>query len=97
MSTGILESVGEALARLERKVDRLCEEERGRGEVDKASIADLAVRYNCAKSTVRGMLHQMAAAGLRVRTYKQGSEWRVSVPDFDAAYERMYSQDFSSL
>lgn len=96
MSKGILESVGEALARLERKVDRLAED-KGHGVVDKASIADLAVRYSCAKSTVRWMLHQMAAAGLRVRTYKQGSEWRVSVPDFDAAYERMYSQDFSAL
>ena len=97
MGTGILETVGETLARLERKVDRLCEEQRGRGEVDKASIADLAVRYSCAKSTVRGMLHQMAAAGLRVRTFKQGSEWRVSVQDFDAAYEKLFSQEVSRL
>lgn len=96
MSAGIFETVWETLARLERKVDKLAEE-RGSGVVDKASIADLAVRYSCAKSTVRGMLHQMAAAGLRVRTYKQGSEWRVSVPDFDAAYEQLFSQEFSGL
>lgn len=96
MGTGILETLEEALARLERKVDRLAED-RGHRDVDKASIADLAVRYSCAKSTVRCMLHQMAAAGLRVRTYKQGSEWRVSVPDFDAAYEQLFSQEFSGL
>lgn len=94
MPNGIFEELQETLRRVEGKLDALAVERVEHAKPRVASIADMAVRYSVAKSTVRELLHRMAAAGLAVETSKMGSEWRINVAQFDAAYDRLFSMEF---
>lgn len=97
MPNGIFEELADTLRRMETKVDALAEARLVAARPRVASIADLAARYSVSKACIRELLHRMAAAGLQVGTSKLTTEWRVNVAQFDAAYDRLCSANFSAL
>lgn len=96
MGLGAFEQLGRDVAEI-RGVCRRLEVALEGGELADArwaSIATIAKRYDCAKSTVRDLLCEMAANGFAVGTSKIGREWRVDVAQFDRAYDSLFRKSF---
>lgn len=92
---GAFEQLGQDVAEIRETCRRLEEKMDGTGaDARWASIASLAKRYDCAKSTVRELLYDMSAQGFAVATSKIGREWRVDVAQFDRAYDALFRQSF---
>lgn len=96
MSLGAFEQLGQDVAEIRETCRRLEASLEGGSRADArwASIASIAKRYDCAKSTVRELLCQMAAEGFAVGTSKIGRDWRVDVAQFDRAYDSLFRKSF---
>ena len=94
MSNGLFERMEAELVELKLMCQSLVKRVSVPADCREASIATLAKRYDCAKSTIRELIYQMENRGFPVVTSKIGSQWRVNVESFDAAYDALFRERF---